>query len=166
MNINEHTKQFIIAYILWLGVLFGLFYFNTNPLATFLNELQRGWLMDSLRYFLGDIVKDIYIYSSDTFRIRITYACNGLIPFYLFLASIFAYPSSWKLKIAWGIFGYFAIYIINVFRLLFVTAMTRNGGENFEWSHDIVGNAMLMIVGLSLFTSFIRLSDKLRRESN
>lgn len=159
MKFHKHTKSFLLSYVIWLGVLFGLFYFNTNSFAVFLNELQRGWLMDSLRYFLGDIVKDIYIYSCDTFRIRITYACNGLIPYYLFLASIFAYPSTWTLRLIWAVLGYFAIYIVNVARLLFVTEMTRSGGANFGWAHDIVGNLMLMAVGLTLFISFMRFSD-------
>ncbi len=161
MELNKHTKEFILSYLLWLGVLFGLFYLNTNHLAVFLNELQRSWLLDSLRYFLGDIVRDIYIYSCENFRIRITYACNGLIPYYLFLASIFAYPSTWKLRFFWAILGYFAIFVVNLLRLLFVTQMTKSGGENFWWSHDIVGNLMLMVVGLGLFFSFIRISDKI-----
>ncbi len=162
MQLNREAKNFVISYLIWLGVLFGLFYLNSNPFAVFLNELQRGWLMDSLRYFLGDIVQDIYIHSAPNFRIRITYACNGLIPYYFFLASIFAYPSTWKLKFIWAVIGYFAIYLINLLRLLFVTAMTRNGGENFWWSHDIVGNLMLMVVGLGLFFWFMEVSDKKR----
>jgi exosortase/archaeosortase family protein len=147
-----------------LVLLFTLFYLNITPLATFLNELQRGWLMDSLRYFLGDIVQDIYIYSAPNFRIRITYACNGLIPYYLFLASIFAYPSKWLLKIIWAVVGYFAIYWINLLRLLFVTEMTKSGGQNFWWSHDLIGNLMLMVVGLGLFFLFIRVSDVLNKK--
>ena len=165
MQLNSRTKTFIISYLVWLGVLFGLFYLNTNSFAVFLNELQRDWLMSSLRYFLGDIVRDIYIYSCDSFRIRITYACNGLVPYYFFLASIFAYPSRWSLRFIWAVLGYIAIYIVNLIRLLFVTQMTRSGGENFWWSHDIVGNMMLTAVGLGLFLSFIEVSDRGKKES-
>ncbi len=121
--------------------------------------------MDSLKYFLGDIVNDIYIYSASDFRIRITYACNGLIPYYLFLASIFAYPSNWSIKVVWTFLGYLTIYVVNLIRLLFVTEMTRGGGENFWWSHDIVGNIMLMVVGLGLFFMFIRVSSMIVKDN-
>ncbi len=57
-------------------------------------------------------------------------------------------------------FGLFnPLYVVNLIRLLFVTEMTRGGGENFWWSHDIVGNIMLMVVGLGLFFMFIRVSS-------
>ncbi len=159
LELGSKSKKFVVAYLIWLGVLFGLFYFNTNSLAVFLNETQRDWLLDSLRYFLGGMVEDIYIQPISTFRIRITYACNGLVPYYFYLASIFAYPSSWLLKIIWAVIGYFIIYVVNLLRLLFVTEMTKSGGSNFWWSHDIVGNGMLMITGLMLFLLFMELSD-------
>jgi len=38
--------------------------------------------------------------------------------------------------------------------------MTKSGGSNFWWSHDIIGNGMLMITGLTLFIIFIEFSDR------
>ncbi len=148
MKIGSKSRKFLIAYFLWITLLFGIFYFNTNSLAVVLNEIQRDWLLKSLKYLLKDMVQDIYIYPTSSFRIRITYACNGLIPYYFYLASIFAYPSSWILKIIWAVIGYFVIYVVNLLRLLFVTEMTKSGGSNFRWSHDIIGHGMLMITGL------------------
>jgi len=48
--------------------------------------------------------------------------------------------------------------VVNVVRLLFVSYATQvgNGQEEFYWSHDLVGNALLMLTGLGLFIAFIK----------
>ncbi|OYY56303.1 MAG: hypothetical protein B7Y52_03755, partial [Sulfurovum sp. 28-43-6] len=77
-------------------------------------------------------------------------------------ASILAYPALWWYKISWMGIGYMIFSLVNVFRILLVVYFVeQNGGrENFYWSHDLLGNVLLISVGLGLFITFIKLSKK------
>jgi exosortase/archaeosortase family protein len=153
------SRRFLLHYLLWVAVLFLLFYLDTNPLSHWINETQRQWLLEALRFFLGEErIRGLDILAHPHFRIIITQACNGLIPYYLYLAAILAYPRPWRDRLLWALLGYLVISGINVLRLLMVTAIVAGNPASFHWSHDILGNALLMVAGLGLFYLFLRMS--------
>jgi len=158
------ARRFVFAYLGGVALLFGLFYLDTNPLSHWINEAQRQMLLDMLKATLGeDRIRGIDILAHPKFRIFITQACNGLIPYYLYLAAVLAYPVRWSRRLLWALIGYGVITLVNLLRLLFVTAMVERAPSNFPWSHDLVGNLMLMATGLVLFLAFVRSSEE--RES-
>jgi exosortase/archaeosortase family protein len=59
--------------------------------------------------------------------------------------------------------GYVLFSILNVIRILLVVYFVEGeGGKgNFYWSHDLLGNALLMLLGLGLFITFIKTSGKI-----
>ena len=156
-------KQFIALYFLFLALLFVLFYFPTSAVATVLNEGQTNLTLFFLEYFLEpNQLKGVDIWINPNYKIIITQACNGMIPILFLFASILAYPSNFIAKIFWMFLGYLLFSIVNVIRLLFVVYITQTGKgfSDFYWSHDLVGNILLMITGLSLFIIFIKTSSK------
>jgi exosortase/archaeosortase family protein len=58
--------------------------------------------------------------------------------------------------------GYVVFSVVNVLRILLVVYVTQTGEghADFYWSHDLVGNLLLMLVGLGLFIAFIKTSSK------
>jgi len=154
------AQRFILAYLGWVGLLFALFYLDTNPLSHWINETQREMLLDMLRATLGEErIRGIDILAHPKFRIFITQACNGLIPYYLYLAAVLAYPVVWSKRLLWALIGYGVISVVNLLRLIFVTAMVERAPSNFSWSHDLVGNLLLMATGMALFLLFVRFSE-------
>jgi len=154
-------KQFIALYFLFLALLFVLFYFPTSLFSTWLNDGQIELTLHFLSYFLEPAqLKGFDIWINPNYKIIITQACNGMIPILFLFASILSYPSHILAKIFWMILGYIVFSIVNVLRLLFVVyiTQTRKGFSDFYWSHDLVGNALLMLVGLGLFIAFIKTS--------
>ena len=155
-------KQFIALYFLFLVILFVFFYAPTSIISTGVNQAQTALTLDALDIFLEPKQLDgIDIWINPHYKIIISQACNGIIPILFLWASILAYPSIWKRKIFWMLFGYVVFFVMNVIRILLVVYVTQEGaGKNeFHWSHDIVGNSLLMITGLILFVSFIRSSS-------
>ena len=152
------SRAFAFRYLVWLAFLFFLLYFDTNPISHWINEAQRSLLLDALRWVLGeDRIRGVDILAHPKFRIIVTRACNGLIPFYLYMAGVLAFPYvHWFCKILWGVVGYGILSTVNLGRLLFVTSMTQRAPENFHWSHDIAGNLILMSAGLSLYWIYLR----------
>lgn len=156
-------KRFIAFYFLYLGGLFVLFYAPTSQLSQIVNDAQTNITLNVLDFFLmpGQL-KGIDIWINPYYKIIITKTCNGIIPILIFYASIFAYPSSFRHKIIWIFFGYILFFMVNVVRILWVVFITQNGEGHgdFYWSHNIVGNILLMMTGVGLFIAFIKTSSK------
>jgi exosortase/archaeosortase family protein len=156
-------KQFVALYFLFLAILFTFFYAHTSVMATLLNQGQTNLTLFFLDLFLKpEQLKGIDIWINPHYKIIITQACNGMIPILFFFASALAYPSSIMHKVLWMMFGYVLFSVVNVLRILLVVFVTESGKgqQEFYWSHDLLGNTLLLITGLGLFIAFIRTSQK------
>jgi len=156
-------KQFIALYFLFLVLLFVVFYAPTSSISFYVNRFQTQVTLYALDIFLRpEQLNGIDIWINPYYKIIITKACNGIIPILFLYASIWAYPSLLKHKIIWMIMGYILFFIVNIIRILWVVYITEHGEGHgdFYWSHDIVGNILLMMTGLGLFVSFIKVSTK------
>ncbi|MCW8821826.1 MAG: exosortase/archaeosortase family protein [Sulfurovum sp.] len=152
-------KKFIALYFLYLALFFTLFYANTSMISHTMNEEQTKLTLYFLHIFLGpDQLQGIDIWINPHYKIIINQACNGIIPILFLWASILAYPSTIWYKILWMVIGYLLFSLVNIFRILLVVHFVEQEGgrENFYWSHDLMGNTILMVVGLGIFVAFIR----------
>jgi len=156
------AQRFALSYLVWLGVLFGLFYWNLSPLSHAPNAFLREHLLQIMDAGLSPgQVRGSDIWINPHYKLMIEKACNGMIPVLMYLASIFAYPSSWKRRFIWGIAGTIIMLTLNVARIFMVTWFVMQGGqENFSLSHDVLGNALFMLAGLVMFYLFIRGAKK------
>jgi len=157
-------KRFVALYFLFLALLFILFYLPTSSFSLYLNQLQTTLTLALLDLFLkpGQL-QGIDIMINPYYKIIINQACNGVIPILFLAASILAYPASLLHKTVWILIGYVLFSVVNVARILLVVHFVQQEGGrgNFHWSHDIVGNGILLMTGLGLFIAFIK-SSRLR----
>ena len=160
-------KRFVALYFLFLAILFTFFYADTSVVSTAINDGQTKLTLFGLDLFLKpEQLKGIDIWINPHYKIIINQACNGVIPILFLFASILAYPSSVGHKILWMLLGYVLFSVVNVLRILLVVYVTEEGkGQgDFYWSHDLVGNTLLMMTGLGLFIAFIKTSSKTIRD--
>ena len=156
-------KQFIALYFLFLLLLFVLFYAPTSAVSTLFNDGQTKLTLLMLELFLKpNQLQGVDVWINPHYKIIITQACNGAIPILFLFASILAYPSTFIHKIIWMLIGYVVFSLVNVFRILLVVHVTQagEGQGDFYWSHDIIGNIILMFTGLALFILFIKTAKK------
>lgn len=156
-------KRFAALYFLNLIILFMVFYAQTSIVSTLVNEGQTQLTLFFLGMFLPpEQLQGADIWINPQYKIIINQACNGIIPILFLFASILAYPASLWYKLAWIGIGYSIFSLVNILRILLVVYFVeqKGGRENFYWSHDLLGNALLMSVGLGLFITFIKLSKK------
>jgi len=99
---------------------------------------------------------DNYIFVNTHLTLVIDKACNGLIPYFFFLSSILAFPSTSLHKIKWAILGYLILSLLNVFRIWFITQFVMSSQNNFSLAHDYLGNIFLVFSALALFITFIK----------
>ena len=159
-------KHFIALYFLFLAILFAFFYAPSSFVSVGLNNLQTELTLYFLDLFLApDQIKGVDIWINPHYKIIITQACNGMIPILFLFASILAYQSGILHKIIWMVLGYVVFTMMNVIRILLVAFVTQNGeGQaEFYWSHDLIGNMLLLMTGLGLFILFIKTSKKIKK---
>ena len=152
-------KRFVLLYFLFLGLLFGLFYAPTSVVSTLLNEGQTRLTLWGLSLFLDPgQLKGIDIWINPHYKIYISQACNGMIPILFLFAAILAYPAAIWRKLVWMVIGYLLFSVVNIARILLVVYATGQAGGRgaFVWSHDIVGNTLLIITGMLVFVLFIK----------
>ena len=150
-------KKFLFFYLLSIIILFILFYWNTSPFAATINKLQVdiSAILTQLTLKEGLMV-DNHIHVSSNLTLVIDKACNGLIPYFFFLSSILAFPSTLSHKIKWAIAAYLIISALNVFRIWLITQLVMRSPNNFSLAHDYLGNLLLVLSALLLFISFIK----------
>jgi exosortase/archaeosortase family protein len=150
-------KKFLLIYWLNIALLFTLFYWNISPIANILNSLQTDLTAYLVSLTLDEtLTKGYEIIIDSHYSLVIEKACNGMIPYLFFLASIIAFPSSLLCKIKWGVIGYATISVINILRIWIVTQSVLLKPDNFSLTHDFIGNSMLILTALILFISFVK----------
>ena len=153
----------LVLYFLFLAILFTLFYADTSVLSTNLNDVQTAFTLLMLNLFLEPSqLQGIDIWINPHYKIIINQSCNGMIPILFLIAAIIAYPTGIGHKIVWMLTGYVVFSLVNTMRILLVVYFVEQeeGRANFYWSHDLLGNTILMITGLTLFIAFIKTSKR------
>jgi exosortase/archaeosortase family protein len=150
--------RFVLTYFGWLGLLFGLLYWEVSPLSQIPNDALREVLIRAMRGLLPlEQIRGWDIWINPHYKLIIEKACNGMIPVLMYLASIFAFPATWKRRAIWGIAGSTLLLALNILRIRMVVYFVTEGGRrSFSFSHDILGNALFMVVGLGLVFFFVR----------
>lgn len=150
-------KKFLLTYWLGIALLFAFFYWDLSPLTPLINEAQTNFTSYLTSLTLSNEMMDKNrIIINQYYALIIEKACNGMIPYLFFLASIIAFPSTTRHKIKWGIIGYIVILTMNVFRIWLVTQFVLVQRNNFSLAHDYIGNGLLIITGLLLFILFVK----------
>lgn len=158
-------KKFLLSYWLGIAMLFGVFYWNLSPLSSVINTLQTNLTAYFTSLTLADDMMDNYrILINEQYSLVIEKACNGMIPYLFFIASIVAFPSTLMHKVKWAIMGYIIISLMNIFRIWMVTQIVLQEEKNFSLAHDYLGNILLIITGLGLFIAFIKSRKPLQRQ--
>ena len=150
-------KKFLLTYWIGIALVFAIFYWDLSPISATINSVQTNLTayLTSLSLPVG-MIEEHKIFITSHYALVIEKACNGMIPYLFFLASIIAFPSSLLHKAKWAIIGYIIITTVNIFRIWFVTQFVLEEKSNFSLAHDYLGNGILILTGLVLFTSFVK----------
>jgi len=157
-------KQFLLLY--WVGtlLLFALFYWDLSPFASFINEFQTNVTVFLTSLTLPhDRMQGYHILINNHYSLVIEKACNGMIPYLFFLASIMAFPATWVHKIRWAVGGYITITLVNILRIWIITQMVIKETHDFSLAHDYLGNILLVLTALVLFVLFVKTKNNIKK---
>ena len=160
-------KNFLFIYWLSIVLLFALFYWDVSPFSSIINNNQTDFTSYLTSLTLPDaLMHENRIKINPHYGLVIEKACNGMIPYLFFLASIIAFPSTLTHKLKWMLMGYVIIMSMNSFRIWLVTQFVLKEQDNFSLAHDFLGNTLLIVTGLVLFITFVKSRKNIKIKLN
>ena len=91
------------------------------------------------------------IMGSGNFEVDVAPACSGAVPTSIYMAAVFAYPSTWRSRALGAILGIVTIQIVNIFRVSALFLIGLFFLEIFHDTHVYVAQALVVCVAVALW---------------
>jgi exosortase/archaeosortase family protein len=112
--------------------------------ATFLASLTGG---------IGQSVGDQI--SVGGLAIDINYECTGVYVVLILFVFLFAYPASWRSRIAGATIGVVALTIINVLRIAFLVRIAEVAPSLFAYFHEYVWQGVFLVLVIAYAVAWV-----------
>lgn len=152
--------RFVSVFLVVLLVLFGLEMLEpvhvlvVEPFTGFIASLSV-WLItpfDDSVIAYGRVIRD----GVDGFAVSIESGCNGVEATIVLVAAVLAFPASWRqrfLAIGWG---FLAIQVANLLRIISLFYLGQWNMEVFSWIHLYLWPVLIMLDVLVVFIIYLR----------
>ena len=87
----------------------------------------------------------------DGFPAEIVEACNGVLPIYIFLAAVLAFPSTWNEKLRGMLLGVPMILLINVVRVVSLMILGAHNPDIVERVHIDVWQTAIVVLSMGIW---------------
>jgi exosortase/archaeosortase family protein len=91
------------------------------------------------------------IMGSGSFEVDIAPACSGAVPTSIYLAAVYAYPTSWRARWVGTAIGIGVIQLVNIFRVCALFLIGLYYHEAFHDTHVYVAQALVVCVAVALW---------------
>ncbi|MBK9117144.1 MAG: exosortase H [Betaproteobacteria bacterium] len=152
--------RFFVVFLLLLAVLFGLELTPwaqawvvvpwTNALASISTSIVT--LFDAGVVASGKVIRSV----DNGFAVSIEAGCNGVEATIVLLAAILAFPAPWRYKAIGIAIGVVAVQLLNVVRVISLFYIGQWNREAFEWAHQYVWQALIMLDVLIVWLIWVR----------
>ena len=89
------------------------------------------------------------IMGSGSFEVDVAPACSGAVPTSIYMAAVFAYPSSWRSRWLGAVLGIVAIQLVNIVRVSALFLIGLFFHEIFHDTHVYVAQALVIAVAVA-----------------
>jgi len=100
------------------------------------------------------------------FGASIVEACNGVVPTYIFVAAILAFPSRWKEKALGLLMGIPAIFLINLVRVITLMVLGAYWPDLFERVHIYVWQTLVIVLSMAVWIFWAEVFVRPGRRAN
>lgn len=91
------------------------------------------------------------IMGSGAFEVDVAPACSGAVPTSIYLAAVFAYPTSWRARGIGAVIGIGLIQLVNIVRVCALFLIGLFFREIFHDTHVYVAQALVVCVAVALW---------------
>lgn len=152
--------RFFVVFLLLLAVLFGVELTPwaqawvvvpwTNALASIATAIVT--LFDPGVVASGKVIRSV----GSGFAVSIEAGCNGVEATIVLVAAILAFPAPWRHKAIGIVLGIVAVQLLNVVRVISLFYIGQWNREAFEWAHQYVWQALIMLDVLIVWLIWVR----------
>lgn len=91
------------------------------------------------------------IMGSGSFEVDVAPACSGAVPTSIYMAAVFAYPSTWRSRLLGAALGIVTIQLVNIVRVSALFLIGLFFHEIFHDTHVYVAQALVVCVAVALW---------------
>ena len=99
------------------------------------------------------------------YSIRVEDTCNASNVTVLLWAAILAFPATWRQKLVGLVIGTFALHVVNLLRIISLFYIGQHQPAWFEFTHLYVWEALIMLVTLAIFWTWVQQMDRSQNSS-
>ena len=138
--------------------------FVVQPFTAIIASISAGitQLFDSSVQAQGIIMRS----TANNVAVAIKPGCNGVEAMIVLAAAIIAFPASWKSRLHGLFFGFIAIQVLNIIRIISLFYFLQWDKEWFDWMHLYVWQALIILDALIIFIIWIRVSATTNKEKS
>ena len=85
------------------------------------------------------------------FGVNIENGCNGVETALLLAAAVLAFPARWRQRLIGFFFGFLAIQVVNIIRVVSLVWIGRHRPALFSSSHTVIWQSAVVLFGVLLF---------------
>ena len=125
------------------------------PFTALIASVSAGivQLFDSSVQSQGIILQNV----TNGAAVSIQPGCNGVEAMICLTAAIIAFPASWKSKLYGLLFGFLAIQLLNIVRIISLFYLLQWDETWFEWAHLYLWQALIILDALVVFIIWVRM---------
>jgi exosortase H (IPTLxxWG-CTERM-specific) len=94
--------------------------------------------------------------ASGSFIVSIERGCNGIEAVIILISAILAFPAPWKHRILGLVFGFLAIQVLNLVRIVSLFYLGLWSPVWFKWFHEYLWQALIVLDALIVFLVWLR----------
>jgi exosortase H (IPTLxxWG-CTERM-specific) len=108
-------------------------------------------ISEPLLGILGDAEATGTYLTFDGFSAEVAEACNGIVPTYIYVAAVLAFPTGWRNRLAGIALGVPAIFVVNILRVLSLMLLGAYWPAAFNRVHIYVWQALVIALALGIW---------------
>lgn len=113
------------------------------------------WLVAPVLSVFGTVSASYTHLSLNGFQASVAEACNGVLPGYIFLAAVCAFPSRWRDKAIGIAIGAVAIFVINTTRVITLMVYGAYWPDSFEQVHIYVWQILVVALSMAVWVFWL-----------
>ena len=151
------TIRVVGTFVILIGVFFTLLTYSPIveriDIGDMLAQLSAwlSWLfLKGLGAVVGfPVVLDGRNIGSSGFAVEVSPACSGAVPSMIYLAAVFAYPTSARAKIIGALMGVLVIHGVNLLRVITLFLIGLFANQYFHDTHVYVAQALVVCIAVA-----------------
>ncbi len=152
--------RFSIVFLVLLLGLFALYVVQpvdrwvVEPFTSGIAYVSTGLihLFDADAVSQGKIIRS----TANGFAVSIERGCNGMEAVIILFAAIFAFPATWRERLAGFALGFVAIQALNLVRIISLFYLGQYSHTWFEWFHLYLWQALIILDALVVWLLWLR----------